>query len=1268
MASSSSRWKRFAFFERKNLSLPSTVWDDVVVSSEEEEDYGASLRVAVTPYACLPSLPPSSSSKTSMDNSSTLILPSSSSMEDTDIQRSLGVQITSSLEGMVRSLTQNRGEGISHSSSASDTDILIFHGDGKIGRSKFPSYYDGYVCLAFLSSPHSSVVHCVDLTWRCFPKNNSPASDYINASANVSEDMDGWRGSFDPFTFGRIDESSMIQTTGGVVPSSLVTSTTTINAPPPISSSISVVTKIMGLAVTSSPVTRAEQESSSRATNVHATYCPFIPRTIYLACITNTPSSVGICVHKNPHWYLSSTGSTAKGSSLTPRSEVIQPMGKFDLKNRGAPNCVDIFCHSNIGDGIVAVGTDKGLVLLYTFPLNSSSSNAKGISKFEKLNIVMEIPSPFYQPTSVSASFVGFSVTNVRLVLSLTNVGSKYTTPVGTKKGNTTSSNAPPVINSSTAVPLSRRTKLFVTYLRRGQQDKSATAANIDLLSSNNQSNGVCCYDLGVLGSSISSGSSTLSAPSARFDLDSRDVASTSTCDVLPSALFSALDNFDPGTSTSPIQRVSNPASPLEEDGYLVVAREDGLNIYSSHEKLKCVLLEQGESKSFSVLPPSHTPRKFQRRLIKNSGGNNGDVPSLSNQDNGVFMETALSTHVFLVQTEGNASRDSMNIYDLTHKLVGFHTLLSPGQRCLRSVGFATPRLSSPDGSIRGGVSSCIIITSTGTLITVTEKCTAEKVALLVQKHLYSAAISLALSDMYYKAAEITRLYKQYAEYLYQKGDFQAAIDQYMFTIGSLEPSYVIYRYLDAPKLPLLTKYLEEIRSRGLSTPIQDELLRTCYLHLNDTSSAEKVTVSLSSSMTSTDSNAFIASLLQKPSQAFAALCSFEAFKTAEIISTHGPALVRSLPQEMASLVISLCEGSYRPGSFLEGSSTTNVDHDVVDASKGVRPDNKGCEQYPVELFSNAFMEYPKLLRTILAYCSKHNLRLIASLKSALLELTLEEWNHARNTGDLDLETARYAEAIAFLTDPKNGDIGDSEALVLVDLAGFTDGQTILHERLNMVQFLMERYTKNDDEKSRRQMLALSRSDPEILAMVLSRFVHTAEQEQRAASSNLSKVYDIIGEILELARNQNVLPGARIARILAGDDYGPFSDGGSSRDNAGIPLSVAIDYFGSTLESSSHEIESLKTDIGCYIKMCSSMEKELQTLKNDMLATNTDTIDDFNVDVDEMYETLLNAPHHDSNSYDTYPYFSAEDFWRELDQSRGKFDVMAKFMSCGILE
>lgn len=66
------------------------------------------------------------------------------------------------------------------------------------------------------------------------------------------------------------------------------------------------------------------------------------------------------------------------------------------------------------------------------------------------------------------------------------------------------------------------------------------------------------------------------------------------------------------------------------------------------------------------------------------------------------------------------------------------------------------------------------------------------------------------------------------------------------------------------------------------------------------------------------------------------------------------------------------------------------------------------------------------------------------------------------------------------LTDSHCREIGDYDALVIVQLAGFSEGELLLFERLQMTPMLLERYAKDGSEKARRQMLALSQSDPEV--------------------------------------------------------------------------------------------------------------------------------------------------------------------------------------------
>jgi hypothetical protein len=49
----------------------------------------------------------------------------------------------------------------------------------------------------------------------------------------------------------------------------------------------------------------------------------------------------------------------------------------------------------------------------------------------------------------------------------------------------------------------------------------------------------------------------------------------------------------------------------------------------------------------------------------------------------------------------------------------------------------------------------------------------------------------------------------RWGDHLYNKGEYDAAMAQYLETLASLEPSYVIRRFLDAQRIHNLTCYLE---------------------------------------------------------------------------------------------------------------------------------------------------------------------------------------------------------------------------------------------------------------------------------------------------------------------------------------------------------------------------------------------------------------------------------------------------------------------------
>lgn len=61
----------------------------------------------------------------------------------------------------------------------------------------------------------------------------------------------------------------------------------------------------------------------------------------------------------------------------------------------------------------------------------------------------------------------------------------------------------------------------------------------------------------------------------------------------------------------------------------------------------------------------------------------------------------------------------------------------------------------------------------------------------------------------------------------------KGAIDQYVKTIGRLETSYVIRKYLESRHLEPLVQYLEELHKKGCATEDHTTLLLTCFVKID---------------------------------------------------------------------------------------------------------------------------------------------------------------------------------------------------------------------------------------------------------------------------------------------------------------------------------------------------------------------------------------------------------------------------------------------------
>lgn len=368
----SSRWKRFAFFDRHTLSIPSEVLNDLIpVGGDEtsrrslrslnlagQETSNDSVSLVVTTASLPTASKPKESAATSEETYDAMTAMWSSLMACTspelspDPNEEQPIQLPSQRQ-------QFQPKDRSPSINATQMDGLV---------------------LVFVTSKDTEFVHAFDVTVRC----NPPLS-----LGKELDDLDGWRGYFCPFA-------------------------TTSESPD----------HILGLA------------SCRTSTGV-----------VHLACI----SSSNVVVWPDPHLHLS-----CRRPLTTPRSAPDwSPLTLQSSWTASEGHCRVV----DIVEGLVAVGTDLGAVLVFCYATESTT-----------LRPYLRIPPP---PTA------GVEVVSVKLCFG------------------------------------EERVSVFVAY----RLESSAAAMS--------SSAGVCCYDMPSPAPNVS----TLSAPSARHDLDGRYVGSSSLVD-----------------------------------------------------------------------------------------------------------------------------------------------------------------------------------------------------------------------------------------------------------------------------------------------------------------------------------------------------------------------------------------------------------------------------------------------------------------------------------------------------------------------------------------------------------------------------------------------------------------------------------------------------------------------------------------------------------------------------------------------------------------
>lgn len=235
------------------------------------------------------------------------------------------------------------------------------------------------------------------------------------------------------------------------------------------------------------------------------------------------------------------------------------------------------------------------------------------------------------------------------------------------------------------------------------------------------------------------------------------------------------------------------------ESNEIVIARDDAIYAYGPRGKAatyayECPkkLVEVAKDYVLIISPPNN---KLASTKLRAFGGSQAD--SILNTSSFTILNTDLK---FVAHTESLSSQiDSI-----------FHIW---GDIYLRSID--------------------------GKLFRYHEKTFQQKLEILYQRDLYVWAINMAQK---YKVDPVQQnmIFRRYGDFMYQKGDYEIAMQQYLRAIDNTEPSQIIRKFLDNQRIRFLIDYLEELHEHGKATCDHTTLLLNCYAKLKDVDKLEE--------------------------------------------------------------------------------------------------------------------------------------------------------------------------------------------------------------------------------------------------------------------------------------------------------------------------------------------------------------------------------------------------------------------------------------------
>eukprot|EP01051_Picozoa_sp_SAG22_P010168 SAG22_NODE_898_length_6620_cov_13.916884_2_plen_1193_part_00 len=191
------------------------------------------------------------------------------------------------------------------------------------------------------------------------------------------------------------------------------------------------------------------------------------------------------------------------------------------------------------------------------------------------------------------------------------------------------------------------------------------------------------------------------------------------------------------------------------------------------------------------------------------------------------------SGHLVIVSTKeryaGAEPESAVTVIDLANRLIAYAQPL--------------PLPVNPRLGLLSVWGSVLIFLADGSLLRLTEKELGLKLSTLFRKHLYAVAAGLAENAAVADPHALPVVHKEWGDHLYDKGDLDGAMKHYLKTIGPVQPSHVIRRYLEASQVYRLAEYLQALHEApgDLAGEGHTTLMLNCFTRMKEKSRLKEI-------------------------------------------------------------------------------------------------------------------------------------------------------------------------------------------------------------------------------------------------------------------------------------------------------------------------------------------------------------------------------------------------------------------------------------------